>query len=363
MNTEFGLKADGMKVMVVDDNEVNTMVVASMLEQFEIDVKEVYSGKDAIEEAKYTDYDIIFMDYIMPEMNGIEVTEEIRKLGKVKRPVIVALSANETQDLKVKFQSAGVDDVVSKPLELKRVLEIFEKWLPERIVPMSAAEKNTEPERTNLVELFSHVKELDVEIGLSHIANSEENYIKVIEASVNNIRSAWNLLSMYRESQVQPSSMKNSFHSLKGVFLNLGAKHLSDWAYIFELACTDGSVELMKDNLGDFLKELEAFLNGLEEGLQRYDASSAGKLSRQYTPISKEEYVQCLEELSYDLQKYEYNNLRELAGKLVRASKGEERDLFLEMEQHIFNFQYEKALAILNTVKQKMEEEEQCDYH
>ena len=100
MSNDMFFSAEGKKVMVVDDNEVNSMVVASMLEQFAIQVTEVYSGKDAVEKAKYEDFDVIFMDYLMPEMNGIETTEEIRKLGKVKRPAIIGLSADVTPELK-----------------------------------------------------------------------------------------------------------------------------------------------------------------------------------------------------------------------------------------------------------------------
>ena len=75
MGTESAFRAEGIKALVVDDNEVNTMVVASMLEQFSIPVTEVYSGKEAIERERLEEFDIIFMDYLMPEMDGIEATD------------------------------------------------------------------------------------------------------------------------------------------------------------------------------------------------------------------------------------------------------------------------------------------------
>lgn len=130
MGTESAFRAEGIKALVVDDNEVNTMVVASMLEQFSIPVTEVYSGKGAIEKERLEEFDIIFMDYLMPEMDGIEATEEIRKLGKAKRPVIVALTANETKELKERFKQAGVDDVMVKPLETGSSLPYFKKMVP-----------------------------------------------------------------------------------------------------------------------------------------------------------------------------------------------------------------------------------------
>ncbi len=345
MSAEMIFKAEGMKALVVDDNEVNSMVVASMLEQFSIEVTEVYSGRDAIEKARYEDYDIIFMDYLMPEMNGIEATEEIRRLGKVKRPVIVALSANDTQELKAKFKSAGVDDVVAKPLELTKVCDILQKWVPDEAVKPMGVEPDLDDTAADLKELFSQVDGLDVEKGLSHLANSSENYIKVIEAAIDNIQTERKRLAVYSQSQVQPSSMKISFHSLKGVFLNLGAKQLSEQSQFFELACANTSVDLIADNLQQFLDDLGEFSLNLQIALAKYD--DGYNREDRYFPLEEEEFVDINEQLVYHLERYEYNELRELQQKLMYASQGEIRNKYEEIGKAIQNFQYEDAIEQL----------------
>ena len=352
MGAEMFFKAEGIKALVVDDNEVNTMVVSSMLEQFEIQVTEVYSGKDAIERAKYEDYDIIFMDYLMPEMNGIEATEEIRKLGKVKRPVIIALTANETQELKDKFKQAGVDDVMSKPLELEAVCQILKKWVPEEEVSRIGLDTGIEKQNQALFDIFSKVDGLDVKKGLSHLANSADNYIKVIEAAVDNIHSERKRLAMYSASQVQASSMKISFHSLKGVFLNLGASRLSEQSQLFELACSNPQVDLVADNLAQYLEDLEIFTKGLEEGLLQYSDDYTKKRAERYIPIDEEEYKQCLEDLKYYLTRSEFNYLEELTKKLIYATKGEKRNSFEDVYKKVQNFKYEEALQILEKISE-----------
>ena len=351
MSAEQIFNAEGIKALVVDDNEVNAMVVSTMLEQLSIRVVESYSGKDAIEKAKYEDFDIIFMDYLMPEMNGIEATEEIRRLGKVKRPVIIALSANETQELRKKFEQAGVDDVMAKPLEPDMVYQIMKKWVPEQDVSQyvmggTKAEKQSD-DVGGLKEIFSAVPGLDVEKGLSHLANSEENYVKVLEAAVDNIRTQQKRLKVYSQSQVQPSSMKISFHSLKGVFLNLGVEQLSEQSQLLELACSSNSLELLESNLSEYLAALENFIRGIEEGLVRFCDDYAEMQKERYQPISEEEFKECLEQLVYDLRKYEYNDLRELVQRLLYASKGEERRKYERVKKAIQGFQYEEALQIL----------------
>ena len=357
METEQVFKAEGMHALVVDDNEVNSMVVASMLEQFSIAVTEVYSGKDAIEKVKYQDYDIIFMDYLMPEMNGMEATEEIRKLGKVKRPVIVALSADDTQELKAKFAKVGVDDVLAKPLELDMLCQILKKWIPEDQVSTIDVNLHDVDTTEGLLDIFSHVEGLDVEKGLSHLGNSTENYIKVIEAAVDNIRTERNRLAVYLESQVQPSSMKISFHSLKGVFLNLGAQRLSEQAQLFELACTNTTVDLLADNLEQFLKEMEQFYEGLEQGLVEYDDSYVKRQEERYFPLAEEEFKETLERLIYCLKRYEYNDLGELLQRLIYATTGEEKSKYISVGKAIQNFQYEEALQLLGISETEEETE------
>ncbi|MDE7422504.1 MAG: response regulator [Lachnospiraceae bacterium] len=352
MGIETAFRAEGIKALVVDDNEVNTMVVASMLEQFSISVTEVYSGKSAIEKERLEEFDIIFMDYLMPEMNGIEATEEIRKLGKAKRPIIVALTANETNELKGRFKQAGVDDVMVKPLELEAVCHILQKWFPDKTVEsFSFSMEEQDSGKKALLEAFSKIEELDVEKGLSHLANSANNYIKVIKAAVDNIHSERNRLSMYQDSQVQVTSMKNCFHSLKGVFLNLGVSRLSNQSQLFELACGNQEEEYIRKSLEGYLQDLEDFTIQLEEALLEYDATYTKSRSERYIPMDEAEFAECVEELKYYLSRYEFNYLPELTEKLVYATKGEERDKMNQIAKQVQCFQYEEALKILQQME------------
>lgn len=347
MEKEVLFQGEGIKVLVVDDNEVNTMVVASMLEQFHISVKEVYSGKEAVELERTEEYDIIFMDYLMPEMNGIEATEEIRKLGKIKRPIIVALTANETHELKNKFQQAGVDDVLVKPLELDAVCEIMRKWFPEKEIGNHKIESIGSKPSQLLMEAFSKIQELDVKKGLSHLANSAENYVKVIKAAVDNMNVERKRLNTFNESQIQVTSMKNSFHSLKGVFLNLGVSRLANQSQLFELACGNNEVDFVKKSLDTYLLDLQTFTMQLEEALLEYDETYTKNKEQRYMPLEREEFSECLEALKYYLARYEFNYLPELIEKLVYATQGKERETMNEVARKIHHFQYEEALSLL----------------
>lgn len=131
-------KTKDVKVLVVDDNRVNLKVAAGMLNRYGITPYEVNCGQDAIEVLrKDTDFDIVFMDHLMPIMDGIEATKLIRKLDeyKDKKLVIIALSANAVNGMEEKFLEVGMDDFLAKPIETDNLTSILKKWIPkEKII-------------------------------------------------------------------------------------------------------------------------------------------------------------------------------------------------------------------------------------
>lgn len=358
--TEKIFKTNGIKALVVDDNEVNILVVVSMLNQFNIETEEAVSGKDAIEKVKRADYDIIFMDYLMPEMNGIEATQEIRKLGKVKRPVIVALSANVTQDMKHDFEAAGVDDVMSKPMELTGIIEILKRWMPlekleaceDKNIITETKRENVKDEVSEINQIFSNVKSLNISMGLKHIGNNTENYIKVLKASVGNIQLTVKRLKMLKDAQTQVSSMKIEFHSMKGALVNIGANELSASSNKLELAAGNNDVEYVNDKLEDYIQRLEEFSNQLEMAMKEYGILHGYK-EDVYQPMKDEEFFYVLSQLRHYLECYEFNYLEELSEHLLKASKGEIRENLLQISKMIQSFQYEEALELLEQVEEK----------
>ncbi|MCL2706302.1 MAG: ATP-binding protein [Spirochaetaceae bacterium] len=128
---EQTLSAPSASILVVDDNEFNLRTVEALLSLVDIKAKTVYSGKEAIELVQKEDFDIVFMDHMMPEMDGIETTNKIRNLrGKFSHLVIIALTANAVQGAKEMFLANGFDGFLSKPIEMNELKKILIEWLP-----------------------------------------------------------------------------------------------------------------------------------------------------------------------------------------------------------------------------------------
>jgi CheY-like chemotaxis protein/anti-sigma regulatory factor (Ser/Thr protein kinase) len=131
-------KAPSVKALIVDDIEINLQIASYMLESFEITSDFAQSGLQAIEKVTAHQYDIIFMDHMMPEMDGIEATKIIRAMeGSAKNIPIVALTANAVRGAIAKFLAAGLNDFLSKPMDISTLAQCLLKWLPkDKIVPL-----------------------------------------------------------------------------------------------------------------------------------------------------------------------------------------------------------------------------------
>jgi PAS domain S-box-containing protein len=132
----ISFKVVNARILVVDDNLVNLAVAKGLLKQYKITADTASGGEEAIEMVKRTGYDIVFMDHMMPGMDGLDTTRAIRALGgRFAALVIIALSANALSGAREQFLRAGMNDFLAKPIILNELREILERYLPgEKIV-------------------------------------------------------------------------------------------------------------------------------------------------------------------------------------------------------------------------------------
>ena len=129
---ETKLALRNVRCLVVDDNEINLLIAASLLEGYTAHVDTADSGQRALDMVTACDYDLIFMDHMMPEMDGVEATERIRKLPKAtcRTIPIIALTANAIKEARAAFLQCGMNDFLAKPIELHEVERVLKTWLP-----------------------------------------------------------------------------------------------------------------------------------------------------------------------------------------------------------------------------------------
>jgi len=130
--TEAALHFDDARMLVVDDIDINLIIAQETFLLYCDTVDTASSGAAAIEMVRENDYDIIFMDHMMPEMDGIDVTKAIRAMPeeKYKELPIVALTANVVGDVRDMFIENGMNDFLAKPLDINEVERVLKEWLP-----------------------------------------------------------------------------------------------------------------------------------------------------------------------------------------------------------------------------------------
>jgi CheY-like chemotaxis protein len=127
------------RVLIVEDNAVNQMVAARLLEKLGCRVDVAANGREAVEMVGLLPYDAIFMDCQMPEMDGFEATQEIRRReGSSVHRLIIAMTANAMQGDRKRCLDAGMDDYVSKPMRKADLTEALERHLPKKAKPIEA---------------------------------------------------------------------------------------------------------------------------------------------------------------------------------------------------------------------------------
>jgi PAS domain S-box-containing protein len=131
-DTTPALRVSGARFLVVDDNDVNLMIAENLLLSYGGEVDTAASGAEAVERVRNRDYDIVFMDHMMPEMDGLDATVLIRALPgeKYARLPIVALTANVVGNVRGMLLDGGMNDFLAKPIGMRELELILQQWLP-----------------------------------------------------------------------------------------------------------------------------------------------------------------------------------------------------------------------------------------
>ncbi len=134
----FTFQAPDAQILLVDDNEINQEVAKALMEPFAMQIDVASNGKQAVEMVLKKQYDIVFMDHFMPVMDGRKATEIIRGMeGEAFQSLpVIALTADAVQGVREELFQAGMNDFVSKPIDVADVSRVLRQWLPgEKVLP------------------------------------------------------------------------------------------------------------------------------------------------------------------------------------------------------------------------------------
>lgn len=204
--------ASGKRILVVDDNETNLYITRKLIEPYRLTVDVANSGKDALVQAGRQQYDLIFMDHMMPEMDGVETMREIRKLHPdyCKRVPIVALTANAVYGAEQELLACGFSDYIAKPIEIKRLDEVLKKY-------------------------FEEIEEIDMRSAMEKMSLDEETYREILKVYHKNLPIIVKRLQEAKDGE-DWKQFTIDVHSMKSTSASIGAMKLSEMAKELEWA-------------------------------------------------------------------------------------------------------------------------------
>mgnify|MGYP000083859022 FL=1 len=240
--------APNAKVLVVDDNEVNILVAQGFLAQYKCAVETCKNGAEAVEKAKNGNFDIIFMDHMMPVMDGEEATLLIREDEKKsgKKNCIVALTANAVDGARKKFLAAGFDDFLSKPIEEKELYRVMKTRIPR--------EKCIFSERTENPLQENSKNKIDKKILKTFYSQIEKKSAMIMDFEQKAENSDENALNSY----------KIEVHALKSSAKICGFEDLSVCAAELEKAAIEKNLETIKQKTPVLLEKYSEAKNSLK---------------------------------------------------------------------------------------------------
>ncbi|GHV43880.1 hypothetical protein AGMMS49546_26790 [Spirochaetia bacterium] len=258
------------RILLVDDVPTNLIVAEGLLAPYKTRVDSCASGEEAIKLVEENPYDIIFMDHMMPGMDGIEATDAIRAREdqqmlkeSAQRIPVIALTANAVSGMREMFLSKGFNDYLSKPIEISKLDEIMEKWIPEakRIGNGAPAAGNGERAEKPIAAGYALLTDLglDVKRGIAMTGGTEAAYRRVLNSFYRDARERLPLFAGAPDREGLQNFIVNA-HALKSAAATIGAAALSKQAADLEAAGNAGDLELVGEGLPAFHRDLELLI-------------------------------------------------------------------------------------------------------
>lgn len=223
------------KVLLVDDNKVNLKVAEGLLRPYMMHVETADSGSQSIDMVQSQTYDLVFMDHMMPQMDGVEATKIIRSLDdeRFRTMPIIALSANAVRGAKELFLEAGMNDFVPKPIEMRVMDRTLRRWLPDdKIISNKSADEDMLKEETaseTTGSLTWQMEGIDVAVGMQYSGDDENLYREVLSDYMDTIEEKAEVIEKAVESE-DIETYTIEVHSLKSTSKSIGALELSELA-------------------------------------------------------------------------------------------------------------------------------------
>ena len=271
-------KAPNAKILIVDDTPMNLTVIKGLLKQTEIKIDTVESGQECLDMVQKVKYDIIFLDHMMPEMDGIKTLKEMKKLpdNLNEDTPVISLTANAISGAREQYIAAGFKDYLTKPVNCDQLEALIVKYLPsdkistdiqedsvnQEIIAGEVDTSNAADHLSDLPEWLKSVEGLNIKEGVAHCGDVE-GYLEVLKIYANAVIDGANRIESYYNAE-DWLNYTTKVHALKSSSRIIGADELSDKAARLEAAGNADNIDEIRRATPSLLELYRSYADKLK---------------------------------------------------------------------------------------------------
>jgi len=328
-------------ILLVEDNVLNSEIATMILEGFGLDVDVAIDGIEAIEKIITQKYKLVLMDIQMPRLDGLEASKKIRELNEkyFKELPIIALSANALVKDRQKSLDAGMNDHITKPIDVDVLFNVLKKYLPTT---------NNITKKEDVELKFKYIDKLDktifnVQDAMNRVSNNENIYIKILHQFNNNYKDVLEYIDkLLRNNELE--ELEKKVHEIKGIAGNIAAKRLFKVLSKMNAKLINGltlEVELLeefKKELNEVFRQIEKIKYSPENKTKKFDKKviienlydlrnclesdivhSEEIVDELSSYVNSSKYANIYEELKLALDSFDTDNAKEIVDKFLKV--------------------------------------------
>ena len=343
-------------VLIVDDADMNIYVAKGLMKPYGLKIETAMSGFEAIDKIKNGNvYDIVFMDHMMPKMDGIEATRIIRELGY--KNSIAALTANAVVGQADVFLSNGFDEFIPKPIDIRQLNALLNKLIRDKQPPevIAAARKQKREQllltsngngeiSSDFLSNLGKISDVNTEIGLSRFSGIEDMYHETMKVFYKKLMTECNNMSSYLDNK-DLNNFSILIHAMKSSLSTIGAMGLSEAALKLEIASKNDDMDYCVESFPPIKEKLLSLHEQLSAFLQ--EAKNDTPKKRESDAFLRENAQKALDASNT----LEYDDCEEAINKLLACDFGEQiNNLLQKAMDALSDFKCGEASKILKEI-------------
>ena len=349
----------GIRVLLVEDNEINQEVAKEILSQAGLIVTIANNGQEALTRIKSTTFDIVLMDIQMPIMDGYDATREIRKDPAFTSLPIISMTANALLRDQQKCLQAGMNDNISKPIDTNQLFQKILQWVvrdkliyADESTPVGQPTPRSKNKFTlNSSDLYQ-LESFDFSSSLDRLGGNEEFYYRLLEKFYHN---HFDEIARIRHS-LSADDLKTAkilSHTLKSAASNIGALSVSEAANLLEYEIDENRV----GNIETLMKQLEKTLDDALTSISRYLKNTVSSEPADMPDIDIHASLPLLKKLAKSLAENDITANQYLEELILVVKNSKISDEIAKIKDLVEQYDYEKANLILQNLVNSLKED------